>query len=344
MSLPIIVGTFGCPSATVTAAVQSAVCQLVGFMEFGTLSVPPVLYLSYTATGGWSWTSKVYGEPTWTIAGAGTGATAGWEWNATTGNLAGGSSGTGVYDSTRTSTNQSNVTHTAVSADCNVAALALLLSTDGATPSGAGLVGALPGDPLAAPSAYIGGEFAASFAINSQTQATVSMAAQSNNYSGGHTVPGGYTDAVTAGSLVFNLSNPDTAANALARATLGSPTSIGPDSVASAFGDGIYSLWETRAGAGATAFGYQTGTYQLNCVNLVPGLQYHYVVVWEERTAAGNGGGGTSGYGSTWSNSDTASGDFTPTGSSYAVTGLTIPLAQGYQKRIKSITITAIGI
>jgi hypothetical protein len=342
MSLPILIATAGCPSATVTAILESAVGQLVGFMEFGALSVPPVLYLNYTASGGWTYQRELYGAPTWTDVGAGSGATAGWAWDAATGILAGGGGASGVSDSTQTTTNRSNSTNGPTALEVCAAALPPILSTDGVTPSGGNPI---YGDPLAFPGdSYIGTEFQPSLVINSKTQATLAMEAASNNYGGGHAMPGGYTDSVTAGNLVFTLGNPDTEANAVARAALGAETITAGPMIADIFAAGIFSVWETRVGAGTTAFNYQGGTYQLNCANLVPGLQYHYVVVWEQATAAGNGTGDTSGYGTTWANSDAQSGDFTPGASSHAVAGLTIPVAQGYQKRIKSVAITLVGV
>jgi hypothetical protein len=160
----------------------------------------------------------------------------------------------------------------------------------------------------------------------------------------------GGTDSVTPGAFTLELINPDTEADAvtrfLASASSVTTTPCGPD-VADIFdGDGgvtfpIFGLWENRAAeAGLVQFGYQSGTYQLNVSNIIPGISYHYVVVWESRDATGDGSGDTSGYGATWTNSDAQSGDFTPTGTTYNITGLTVPVHQGQQTRIKSITIT----
>ena len=331
MSLPILLGSAGCPTATVTAALLTGVPQLVGFMEFGSLSVPPVLYRKYsTNNGGWTYTRTWSAHPTETHVGAGINGVSSWQWDATTGALGG--SGP---DATQVAHNIGNATNGPTTVNLLLAENVPFLSTDGSTPSANGLDSTTMDDPLAYPGSSYGTEFPPSITINSKTQLTLTQTARSHTDSP-------VVNSVNAGSLVFTLSDPDTDADAIARASLSS-ASVGPDPVAAAFGDGIFSVWETRVSAGATAFNYQKGTYEIDCANLLAGLQYHYVVVWEERTAVTDGFLGTTAYGTTWANSDSASGDFTPSGSTYAITGLTIPLAQGYQKRIKSITITPIG-
>ena len=147
--------------------------------------------------------------------------------------------------------------------------------------------------------------------------------------------------STASGSLTATLSEEDTDDDAITRAaSFGSTSEItaGPNP-ADIFAAGIFSLHEMKT---ALSFGYQGGTYQLNYTGLAPGQNYHYVVVWEQRTAEGDGSGDMSLYGASWSNSDSQSGDFTASGVSQVISGLSIPIAAGYQKRIKSISITAV--
>jgi len=316
MSLPQLVSAFGCPTCTVSAVLQSGAPSLIGYPEFGAPSVPPVLYRSYSTSGGWTLTNTGAERPPTSVTGAGVGAT-------NIGYNADGSSLGGSFDATQTvvSPNETN--------DLLLSSTYGILSSPATGPVLDGLGG--ENDP--------GGGLTVEAAVLSQTQFTLTQS--------GWTYGGAPNQSVMGtGVFTFTLTDPDSDADALARAEAVGLTTVpvGPmDTVpADLFAAGIFSLWEARIAA-ATQFGYQAGTYELDCANLVPGLQYHYVVVWEARTAAGNGTGDTSGYGSTWANSDSQSGDFTPGGTTDNVTGLSIPVAAGYQKRIKSITITPVG-
>jgi hypothetical protein len=156
------------------------------------------------------------------------------------------------------------------------------------------------------------------------------------------------TYAVTAGSITVTLVNPDTDAAAIARADLSEVDTDSSD-LADNFGfdggseGGFFSLWETRQDISgnppAISFGYQTGTYQIALTNLLAGINYTVTVQWEQRTAAGDGSGNTSLYGTTWANADTDVITLVASSSAQTTASRAMPLAQGYQKRIKSISI-----
>jgi hypothetical protein len=344
MTIPIWVGLAGCPSATVSADLYIGDPYLVGFMEFGSLSVPPNVYGSYQTTGsGWTWKRTSPTHPDWTIQGSPYGV-ATYTWTA-------GSLFLGI-DAAITDTNDENVTHSGVNSSTCVAYNGSLLyyGLGTTTPSADGLNGTTINDPMVPTALFgTGAEFKVGVTVNSKTQLTLTQTAQSaSNGVGG-------TDSVTAGTLVLTLQDQDTDAAAVTRfllgATAGSTGAIGP-SISDMFtGNGgvtypIYGLWENRAAtAGLVQFSYRSGHYSLNVSNVLAGISYHYVVVWESRDATGDGTMGVTdydnpNYGTTWSNSDSASGDFTPTGTTYTVPSLVIPVHQGKQTRIKSINIT----
>ncbi len=150
------------------------------------------------------------------------------------------------------------------------------------------------------------------------------------------------TYEINAVTHSVELVNPDTEEDAVARAATGG-TPMEADGTGTddfGFAAGLYSLHETRPGAPWITFGHQSGTCQLRCANLTPGVLYRYVVVWEQRTAMGNGLGDSSAYGTTWANSEVSTDTFRPTGTSHVTDAIAIPIAAGYQKRIKSINLT----
>ncbi|HTB63880.1 MAG TPA: hypothetical protein VK737_09845 [Opitutales bacterium] len=335
MTTPIWIGLAGCPSATVSAELNIGVPFLVGFMEFDSLTVPPNVYRNYqTSGGGWTWKRTSPGHPNWTIQGVDAGV-ATYGFDVTTGSVSSGN------DSTITDTNDSNVTHSGVTSSTCVAYNGSLLyyGVGATTPSADGLNGTSINDPMVPTAIFgTGAEFQVGVTVNSQTSLTLTQTAQSaSNGVGG-------TDSVTAGALTFELINQDLESDAITRFLAGAtPSAAGPygPTIADIFSNGIFGLQEDRAAtAGLVQFGYQNGTYQLNVSNIIPGISYHYVVVWESRDAIGDGTGDTSGYGSTWTNSDAQSGDFTPTGITFNVMGLAIPIHAGKQTRIKSLAIT----
>jgi len=152
-----------------------------------------------------------------------------------------------------------------------------------------------------------------------------------------------------SGSLTVTLSEEDTPSDAVTR-LLTAVTGAGPVSITAGpapsdfFAAGIFGLWEiaTDASGYECQFSYQEGQYDVHYINLAPGQNYHEVVVWEERDASGDGTGDTSAYGSTWTNCHTDSSDFLASATSQSVTGRSVPVASGKQRRIKSINITAI--
>jgi len=327
MSTPLWLGSGSCPSFQVSAVITGLNCQQKGFSEFGGQSDPPVYYRKYSTSGGWS-VSLNYGDgsPIWTNSGAGIG-TSTWAYNDTTGVLPLADDGATTWDLILTITNEDNETNGPTDSQRLTQNVSALLSTDPAVPSGEDsgpdCVTQLSGDL-----------FAPDITVLSKTQLRLTQTAQtSGNYS------------CTAGTFDFILSDPDSDADAITRALAAldgdGSESLGPvgPAVADIFAANIFSLWEARE---QDTFSYQSGTTQLVCANLMPGVLYHVVIVWEQRTAAGDGSGDTSAYGSTWANSDTQTFDFRPTDTTFTTAVLAVPLASGYQKRIKSISLTPI--
>jgi hypothetical protein len=187
------------------------------------------------------------------------------------------------------------------------------------------------------------GSFVFSVAFVSATELDYNCAAQSVHGAMGSTTG---TYAVTAGSMKVTLSNPDTPAAAIARTSLTEDdTSSGDASDNYGFSEGFFSLYETRQAISgnppATQFGYQTGTYQIELDNLLAGINYTVTVQWEQRTAAGDGSGNTSLYGSSWADADTDVISFVASGSTQTTAAQALPMTTSYQKRIKSIEISA---
>jgi len=271
-------------------------------------TTPPDFYRTYHCGGTWTYNAAGAPDEVDVIAGVG---------DTNIGFAADGTSLGGDHDATETITNEGHVLGANSTDNLNLAVIWGIFSPPlTTTPFGWG-----PGSNVI------------TLAVVSATEVTVTQPTWS---SGG--------DSTSGGVITFTLTDKDLDADAVARAIMEEfDRTAGPDP-ADLFSADIYSLWEARYGIYASQFSYAAGTYQLNCAGLVAGIVYHYVVVWEQRTAAGDGTGDESHYGSSWTNSDSQSGDFTASDTTHNVTGLTIPVAQGFQKRIKSITITPVGV
>lgn len=328
---PLWLGSGGCPTIQVSAALYALNCRVVGFAEFGTQSSPPVYYRKYSTSGGWTFSSAFVAHPTWTQAGAGVGES-NWAWDAATGVLAPDTGGGAIFDLDITITNHDNESNGPTHSLRLINESIEILSTVATVPSAAGLT-VIP-DPV---TQFSGDLFPPLVSVVSQTKLRLTQTAQSD-----HGSP--VENSVTSGAFDFDLGDPDTDADAIARASAaaGSPTAVGPfgPAVGDIFASGIFSLHEQRA---ASDFLYQGGTYQLNCANVAPGALYRYVVVWEGRDATGDGSGDTSGYGTSWTNTDSQSGTFRPTATTFATDPIALPVAAGKQKRIKSLSVTPIG-
>ncbi len=170
--------------------------------------------------------------------------------------------------------------------------------------------------------------------------------------------PGGGADGARVGGVVFAHAQTRTDRQVgdgifektLAQAGGGGPASLGPvgPAVADIFAAGIYSLQETRlvtmATPGGDALGHQRGTLQVDWNAGMPGVLYHCVLLWEGRTAAGDGTGDTSAYGSSWSNYTTTSFDVRAASDGTFSSGtVDLPYAAGMQIRLKSVLATPIN-
>jgi hypothetical protein len=346
MSTPLWINSGPCPAVTtVYGSLQQARPPRSGFMEFGSLSNPPNVYQECSLSGSplhASWAlHSVAGNPSSPVVGSGNNTLTPFSqidvsWSNST---EFGYSGTGndntfnqVIGSTTTNTDNSylwsDLDGPVRSSIPDVSAVA---STGSASD--------VPRGNLTEPS----GSDPAVLASSSQTDATITVAAASNKWLGS-------TLWQVAGATInLTLSSLDTDANALARAAFGAMGTEGGDSTDNyGFSGGFYSLYETRKNVGSLPgirFGYQKGTYQIGCANLFPGLHYTVTVLWEQRTAAGRGdifvSGDTSLYGSTWADADTDVFNFVADDVIHTTTSHNLPMAPGYQKRIKSIAIAA---
>ena len=342
MSTPIWINSGPCPTvAQVYGTLQVARPPRSGFMEFGSCSNPPNVYQVCAFSGGplhASWaTHSVAGNSSSSVVASGNNTLTPFAqidvtWNNT---AEFGYSGTlndntfkQVIGSTTTSTNNKYVWSDLVGP---VRASDL----DGSAVASSGSLGDMPLGNLTEPS----GADKAVFASSSQTEATITVAGASNKWIGSNLWQ------VTGAVITLVLSSPDTDANAIARTAYDSVgTESGDPSDNYGFSGQFYSLYETRKNIGSTPairFGYQTGTYQIQLGNLLAGIKYTVTVQWEQRTAEGNGSGDTSLYGTTWADADTDVITLVASGSTQMTAAHALPLALGYQKRIKNITIEA---
>ncbi|HVU37925.1 MAG TPA: hypothetical protein VHC95_06290 [Opitutales bacterium] len=333
MSNPLWLGSGGCPTFQVKAAIKSGAAALGGINEFGTQSTPPVYYRKFATSGsGWTWdkydplaghahVSQVsfssIGLSAWAFDPA-----AGWPPSVTT-----------ESDCTVTTViyapyfGAGSITSNPLVENDLTGFLETFSPTH---PSGAG-VGATVYDH------FTGQPFwEMSFAILSKTQAEFTMAE----------APGG-NDTITSGAIVYTLSDPDTEADAYSRFVAGaSAFSVGPigPNVSDVFAAGIYSLCETRSTSANRYFSVRGGTYQIVASGVISGVLYRVVVVWEACDAAGDSSGDTSGYGTSYTNfsADTFNGRGGSDGT-FTSDALAIPSAEGKQARIKSVSLTPIS-
>lgn len=332
MSNPLWLGSGGCPAYKVQAMIKSGAAALGGINEFGAQSTPPVYYRMF-ATSGSCWTWDKY-DP---LAGhahvsqvsfIGVGVSA-WAFDPVTGWPP---SLTTESDCTVTKVTYAPYGAGTVTAnplvENDIPGFFEVFFPD--RPSGAS-VGATVDDH------FTGQPFwEMNFSILGLTQAKFAMTA----------APSG-DDTITAGEIVYTLSDPDTEADAYNRFAAETPAfsvgPIGPDA-GDIFAAGIYSLRETRSSTANRYFGARGGTYQVAAANVTSGVLYRVVVVWEAGDAVGDGSGDTSGYGTSYTNfsADT----FNVRGGSdgtFTSDAQTIPSAAGKQIRIKSVSITPIS-
>jgi hypothetical protein len=143
--------------------------------------------------------------------------------------------------------------------------------------------------------------------------------------------------------LTWNLSDEDTEADALARAT---PLA----------GTDASSIWETRA-EGGFQFTQETAKYALILSNLIVGMAYLVTVKWQRRTAVANPGvAGDQTYYGAWEDAETDTVNFTAASAAQVINGtwsdtnhdglitpdevtpvVDVPLLQGYAYQIESV-------
>lgn len=326
MPNPLWLGTGGCPSVAVTATVTPLFCSFQGFYPFMAWTAAPTLYQKFTVTQD--------ADVTITITPGSPGS--------------GGSfpqQETDVLSAITTSAKDETTpdTHIAITnGGLSPGANSGFDTTIGGSfpnRSGQSATGISENDLLDPGGRLHGFNWKAHFA-----SATLFQLKTTHQVVGGTAggVPATY--AINAATQSVELVEPDTDDDAIARAAEGGfPEDIdatGSDDFG--FGSGLFSLHETRPDGDWVTFGYRSGMYQLACVGLSPGVLYRYVVVWEARDAVGIGLDDDSAYGPTWANSDSATGTFRPTGTTYTTGDLAIPTTAGKQKRIKSVNVTAI--
>ncbi len=331
MSTPIWINSGPCPTAEVRGTLQTGAPTLQGYWEFnGLVSSPPVLYTQYTLV----FSGAVYTlTPDHIVSPYPVKQTSTWSGMTGPQTTATPDSNDAIQNPDNTAGPTDNVPFTL---------MAVVLEDESQPgPSAAALTNGETIDPT-------GGQFDPFLFTVSFSSATVmqyTIAAQSTHGAMGGTSG---TYAVTAGSITVTLVNPDTEAAAIARATLSEIDTDGSDPTNNYGFDGgvaggFYSLWETRqdidGSTPAISFGYQTGTYQIELANLLAGINYTVTVQWEQRTAAGNGSGDSSLYGSTWADADTDVFTLVASSPTQTTAAHAVPLTQGYQKRIKSISI-----
>lgn len=316
----------GCPAINVQATIKAGAASLGGINEFGTQSTPPVYYRKF-ATSGSCWVWDKY-DP---LAGhahvsqvsfVGIGVSA-WAFDPVTGWPP---SITTESDCTVTSVSyppygSGTVTgHPLVEND--IVGFFEVFSPN--SPSGAS-VGATVYDHFTGQPYW-----EMNFSILGQTSAKFSMTAS----------PSG-DDTITAGEIVYTLSDPDTEAAAVGRfiAASSSFTITRGPAVADMFSAGIYSLQETRSLTAGRNFGVSKGTYQVMGSRGLAGILYHVAVLWEQRDAVGDGSGDDSEYGSSWTTFGVDSFDArADSDGNFNGEVTNIPAAAGKQIRIKSIT------
>jgi len=340
MGVPIWLNSGPCPSvAQVYGTLQVGRPPRSGFMEFGTYSNPPNIYQVCSLSGGplhASWVGH-------TIAGNSSSPTTGSghntltpfsqidvTWNNTSEFGYSGTLNDNTFEEVNgvtTTTTDNKYTWSDLTGPVRASEL------DGSAVASASSLGDMPLGNLTEPS----GEDPAVFAASSLTDATITVTEALNKWIGSTLWQ------VTGVTIALALSSPDTDANAIARAAFdGVSTESGDPTDHYGFSGQFFSLYETRKNIGsspAIRFGYQTGTYQVQLANLLTSIAYTVTVQWEQRTAAGNGSGDTSLYGTTWADADTQTISFVASGSTQITDAQALPLAAGYQKRIKSISI-----
>ncbi len=316
----------GCPVLNVQATIKAGAAALGGIAEFGEQSTPPVFYRQFSTSGdGWTWDKY---DP---LAG-----------HAHVSQVSFSSIGLSAWAFDPATGWPPSVT---TESDCTVTTVTYAPYFGAGTVTGHPLVENDIPDFLSAFGDHSpSGEIASSlfdhftgqpfwdmdFEILSKTSAMFSMAASP---------PG--DDTITAGSIVYTLSDPDTEADAVDRfiATSSSSTITRGPAVSDMFSAGIYSLQETRSLTAGRNFGVSKGTYQVIGSLGLAGILYHIAVVWEQRDAVGDGSGDDSEYGSSWTTFGVDSFDARADSDGNFTGEITnIPAAAGKQIRIKSIT------
>jgi hypothetical protein len=315
----------------VNGTMRRATPRLQGFLEFASLSSPPVLYQTYNVSGTLRkhWTEYARsGDPTSAVVATGH------EQDDGEGPVAYSSAG---FD------NDSHFTEAGgfgSAGDGNMWQV-------GGSPGDLGIVETNDADnttPSRASGDMAGGGINNASGIDaatlagSGTSATISVAA--DNYWSGQ-----FHYFVEDGTLTCDLSDPDSASAALGRASFSYyDTSSDDPTDWYGFSEGFFSLYETRADVSgpAYAFGYQDGTYTVSVGNLLSGHNYEITVQWEVETADGDGSGNTSLYGGSFSDADTDVIDFTASASTYTTSSQTVPVLSGHLKRIKWITVVEV--